>query len=60
MSSSKWMNVRIGESIVEIIDGDRGINYPSQDEFHSYDYCLFLNTSNVTTNGFNFDKTQYR
>ena len=41
--------------MVEFIDGDRGKNYPTFDEFTTSGYCLFLNTSNVTTNGFNFD-----
>ena len=35
-------------SIGIIIDGDRGSNYPSKDEFETNGYCLFLNAGNVT------------
>ena len=40
---------------VDFIDGDRGKNYPTFDEFTDTGYCLFLNASNVTSSGFNFD-----
>ena len=43
----------------DIIDGDRGKNYPKQDEFFDNEYCLFLNTGNVTANGFNFEKCSF-
>ena len=41
-------------SICKIIDGDRGKNYPKQEEFYDKEYCLFLNAKNVTSNGFDF------
>ena len=41
--------------LCEIIDGDRGKNYPMTDEFSDKGYCLFLNAKNVTSQGFNFD-----
>lgn len=41
--------------LCEIIDGDRGKNYPTTDEFSDKGYCLFLNAKNVTSQGFNFD-----
>lgn len=59
MSSNGWRNVRIEDSIVEIIDGDRGVNYPKQDEFFDSGYCLFLNAGNVTADDFNFEKAQF-
>ena len=40
--------------VCEIIDGDRGKNYPTADEFSDEGYCLFLNAKNVTSTGFNF------
>ena len=43
-------------NICEIIDGDRGKNYPKQEEFFSKEYCLFLNAKNVTKYGFNFSE----
>nr|WP_302146596.1 restriction endonuclease subunit S [Methanobrevibacter smithii] len=44
---------------IEIIDGDRGKNYPKQDEFTDEGYCLFLNAKNITENGFNFDTKMF-
>ena len=52
------MKYTIGE-ISEIIDGDRGKNYPQQHEFSDNGYCLFLNTGNVTAEGFSFVSNQY-
>ncbi|WP_220516888.1 restriction endonuclease subunit S, partial [Streptococcus pneumoniae] len=43
------------DNLFDIIDGDRGKNYPKSDELFSEEYCLFLNTKNVTKNGFSFD-----
>lgn len=48
----------LGE-LVDFIDGDRGKNYPTFDEFTSTGYCLFLNASNVTSTGFNFDTCMF-
>jgi len=59
MSFKEWKTYRLCEIPLEIIDGDRGKNYPKQDEFSSNGYCLFLNTGNVSLNGFNFSKTQF-
>ncbi len=47
------------ENLVEFIDGDRGKNYPTFDEFTATGYCLFLNASNVTLTGFNFDTCMF-
>lgn len=52
------MRYTIGE-MAEIIDGDRGKNYPHQHEFLDEGYCLFLNTGNVTKVGFSFDSNQF-
>ncbi|MBQ6442099.1 MAG: restriction endonuclease subunit S [Lachnospiraceae bacterium] len=45
--------------VCEIIDGDRGKNYPTTDEFSDEGYCLFLNAKNVTASGFNFDNCMF-
>ena len=45
--------------VCEIIDGDRGKNYPTADEFTEDGYCLFLNAKNVTSSGFNFDTCMF-
>lgn len=52
------MRYTIGQ-LAEIIDGDRGKNYPKQDEFYSQGYCLFLNTGNVTKEGLVFEENQF-
>ena len=45
--------------VCEIIDGDRGKNYPTAEEFLEEGYCLFLNTKNVTSSGFNFETCMF-
>ena len=47
------------KDIFQIIDGDRGVNYPKQSDLYSEGFCLFLNTGNVTSSGFNFEKNQF-
>ena len=53
-----WSYVRFGKAI-EIIDGDRGVNYPKQEEFYPEGDCLFLNAGNVTAKGFDFSSCSY-
>ncbi len=58
--ANDWMEKKLGdESILKIIDGDRGSNYPSKDDFSDDGFCLFLNTKNVRPDGFNFDTTMF-
>ena len=52
------MRYTIGQ-LAEIIDGDRGKNYPKQEEFYPHGYCLFLNTGNVTKEGLIFEENQF-
>lgn len=42
------------ETLGNVIDGDRGSNYPSGSDFSDSGYCLFLNAGNVTRVGFRF------
>ncbi|MGL5642474.1 MAG: restriction endonuclease subunit S [Paraclostridium sp.] len=53
-----WESFKL-EDLYEIIDGDRGKNYPKQDEFYDSEYCLFLNAGNVTSKGFSFRKNAF-
>ncbi|HAV4464351.1 TPA: restriction endonuclease subunit S [Acinetobacter baumannii] len=39
---------------IQLIDGDRGKNYPTQSHFSNKGFCLFLSAKNVTNNGFEF------
>ena len=45
--------------VCEIIDGDRGKNYPKQEDFFDEEYCLFLNAKNVTSHGFDFSECMF-
>jgi type I restriction enzyme S subunit len=42
-----------------VIDGDRGVNYPSAQDFSDNGHCLFLNAGNVTKDGFRFDECTF-
>lgn len=53
------LSVKPMTEVCEIIDGDRGKNYPNADEFSDEGYCLFLNAKSVTASGFNFDNCMY-
>jgi type I restriction enzyme S subunit len=58
--STKWVEKKLGdESLLEIIDGDRGVNYPKASDFHDEGHCLFLNTKNVRPDGFDFETTMF-
>lgn len=47
------------DTLLDIIDGDRGKNYPKKSEFTNTGYCLFLNAKNVTKNGFKLNEKQF-
>ena len=53
--NSLGLEIKPMPEVCEIIDGDRGKNYPTADELADKGYCLFLNAKNVTASGFNFD-----
>ena len=55
----EWKKYKLGDAPIEIIDGDRGKNYPKKDEFYENGYCLFLNTKNVTTSGLSFTELNF-
>lgn len=57
--SKPWQTLSFEDAPLQIIDGDRGSNYPKQNEFDSSGHCLFLNTSNVTKFGFDFSECQF-
>lgn len=55
-----WVERQLGDkSLLEIIDGDRGVNYPKATDFYDEGHCLFLNTKNVRPDGFDFDSTMF-
>jgi restriction endonuclease S subunit len=54
-----WQVVKFEEAPFQIIDGDRGANYPSKEDFSPSGYCLFLNTKNVRSDGFRFNELEF-
>lgn len=54
-----WTATTFEHAPLAIIDGDRGKNYPSQNELTDEGYCLFLSATNVTKSGFSFDTCQF-
>ena len=56
---SGWRECKLDNAPLEIVDGDRGKNYPSQNEFFDVGHCLFLSTKNVRFNGFDFSDCQF-
>lgn len=59
ISDDTWVTKKLCETEIDIIDGDRGKNYPKKDEFSNDGYCVFLNAKNVTKTGFQFENIQY-
>ena len=56
---SETQIVRMEDAPLQIIDGDRGKNYPSRTDQLDEGFCLFLNAGNVTADGFKFDNTTF-
>ena len=44
---------------IQIIDGDRGKNYPKKEEFKSTGFCVFLNASNIKDDSFVFENIDF-
>jgi type I restriction enzyme S subunit len=55
----KFERMSFSEAPFNIIDGDRGKNYPKHANFFDSGYCLFLNAGNVTPQGFSFETCQF-
>lgn len=54
-----WPIPTFEDAPFQIIDGDRGSNYPSKEDFFPSGHCLFLNTKNVRSDGFRFDEVEF-
>ncbi len=57
--AGEWKTLPVADAPIDIIDGDRGVNYPKQEDFAPSGDCLFLNTGNVTTMGFSFNDRSF-
>lgn len=53
-----WKIENLG-NIAELVDGDRGKNYPKESDFSNNGYCLFLNTGNINDMKFDFSNCQF-
>ena len=57
---NNWKTYKLSEiKSIQIIDGDRGKNYPSKNEFLENGYCLFLSAKNITKTGFEFSELSF-
>ena len=54
MIPREWEVERLENTEIEILDGDRGVNYPKENDLTESGHCLFLSATNVTKNGFKF------
>jgi type I restriction enzyme S subunit len=54
-----WEVRTIDDWSIDIIDGDRGKEYPKFNDFSDSGYCLFLNAKNVTKNGWSFSENSF-
>ena len=55
-----WVEKRLGDdALLEIIDGDLGVNYPNGSDLQEEGYCLLMNTKNVRPDGFEFESTMF-
>ena len=59
MTMEEWKESIIEQTSIQMIDGDRGKNYPKNSDFFSQGYCLFLNAGNVTKSGFSFSDNAF-
>ncbi|MCX4190812.1 restriction endonuclease subunit S [Methylophaga sp. OBS3] len=44
---------------IEVLDGDRGSEYPKEKDFYQWEHCLFLSAKNVTKRGFVFEEKMF-
>ena len=50
---------KISETNIDILDGDRGKNYPSPNELYKNGFCLFLSNKNIVGNRLNLEDCAY-
>jgi type I restriction enzyme, S subunit len=53
-----WEQLKL-DDIFNVLDGDRGKNYPGESDFYENGATLFLDTGNVKKNGFDFFTKKY-
>lgn len=56
--TDEWQQRKL-KDVLDVMDGDRGKNYPSSNDFLDNGHTLFLSASNVTKEGFQFTDNQF-
>lgn len=56
--TDEWEQRKL-KDVLDVMDGDRGKNYPSSNDFLDNGHTLFLSASNVTKEGFQFTDNQF-
>tara|TARA_R110002049_G_scaffold52872_26_gene148362 strand:- start:60380 stop:61669 length:1290 start_codon:yes stop_codon:yes gene_type:complete len=54
-----WEILKLSDSGISVIDGDRGKAYPKAADFADEGYCLFLSAKNITKDGFKWVNNQF-
>ena len=54
-----WEILKLSDSGISVIDGDRGKAYPKAADFTDEGYCLFLSAKNITKDGFRWVNNQF-
>ena len=54
-----WELKELKDINIFVIDGDRGKNYPTKEEFMTEGFCLFLNTGNIKNDSFDFSSCDF-
>jgi type I restriction enzyme, S subunit len=52
-------DAKLIKDVFELIDGDRGPNYPKRQDYRETGHCLFLSTKNVRPTGFLFNEVVF-
>lgn len=55
----EWRVSTVEQLDLQIIDGDRGSNYPNESQLLEQGFCVFLNNKNIVDGGFDFSETQF-
>lgn len=54
-----WRIDEIKNFSIQIVDGDRGTNYPKNHELNPTGFCVFLNNKNIKNDKFDFSESDF-
>lgn len=54
-----WQVIQLGFEGLQLLDGDRGKNYPKSTDFSDSGFCLFLSAKNITKQGLELKELQF-